>query len=87
VASNIVGGNGCKPRIQSEGRALRGTIIDCMTQVNVDVKNQAVRSILTDCLPISNDNAVLWRAVTTRDVDGKKVVTVQFSGQRRPPAP
>jgi hypothetical protein len=58
------------------------TIIDCWTEVNVDVKNQAVRSILTDCLPISNYKAVLWRAVTTRDVHGKTVVTVQFSGQR-----
>ena len=59
----------------------RDAFDDCVTQVEVNRKDQSVRSILTDCIPVQNYKPVLWRAVTTKK-DGQTNVLVQFYGPR-----
>jgi hypothetical protein len=54
---------------------------DCLTVVEVKATNEAIRSILTDHLPLTNYASILWRGVTTIE-SGKTSVMVQFYGPR-----
>jgi hypothetical protein len=42
---------------------------------------QPTDPLVADCIPLTNYNAVLWRAVTTLE-DGKTNVMVQFYGSK-----
>jgi hypothetical protein len=56
---------------------------DHVTKVEIHAKEQKVRDILTDCVPLEGGySPLLWFAETTI-VDGKPKTTVQYYGPRR----
>ena len=55
---------------------------DHLTKVNVKAKNEKVRDILTDCVPLSDYGSFLWIAETTKD-GGKCETVVQYFGPKR----
>ena len=68
----------------TEDNNIPGMVGDASTRVNVHATNETVRSIFTDCLSITNYNAILWRAVaTTATVGDTNCVLVQFFGPKK----
>lgn len=63
------------------GGSLRDMFGDYVTQVKIDVKNQTVREVLTDCVPLEKYSRLLWRA-KTRKMDGQYKTIVQYYGPR-----
>lgn len=55
---------------------------DHVTKVTVNVKNEKIRDILTDCVPVTNYSSSLWVAETTL-VGGKSKTVVQYFGPKR----
>lgn len=55
---------------------------DHLTQVTVQAKNEKVRDILTDCVPLTNYGPFLWTAETTK-VGLKSETVVQYFGPKR----
>lgn len=45
----------------------------------MDAKNQTVRSIFTDCIPLADYGPILWRAVS-KSQEGKEKIVVQYYG-------
>lgn len=60
----------------------RGDFDDCNTKVKIDAKNESVRNILTDCIPLKNYHRILWRAAAT-ERNGKPTVMIQFYGPKQ----
>lgn len=54
---------------------------DHVTQVDVDAKEESVRDILTNAVPIERYEPVLWVA-ETHDQDGKRETWIRFIGPR-----
>jgi hypothetical protein len=54
---------------------------DHVTEVSVNVKDQPVRQILTEAVPLKNYNRVLWFAETSKK-DGQWKTQVQFAGPK-----
>jgi hypothetical protein len=55
---------------------------DTLTKVNVKAKNEKVRDILTDCVPLTNYGSFLWIAETVK-VGAKTETIVQYFGPKR----
>jgi len=64
------------------GGVMSDAFDDHVTRVTVEAKNQQIRSILTDCVPLTHYGPRLWIAETRR-VDGKTKTTVQYYGPDR----
>jgi hypothetical protein len=67
---------------QQRGGAMYQGFDDQTTKVTVDARNEEVRRILTDYVPLQNYSIFVWRAVT-QDLQGKETTVVQFYGPRR----
>ena len=68
----------------------RGALIgdvpgDFRTQVKVDAKNQTVREVLTECVPLKDYSRVLWDTRTWKKKDGQYKTIVRYHGLRRLP--
>lgn len=70
---------GIRSGTETDGIGGESTIVDCLTTVEVNATNQSLRSIITECLPSSGYNPILWQAVTSIE-KGKLIVLVQFMG-------
>lgn len=57
-------------------------IADPVTEIEIDAKDQVVRDILTDCVPLKGYSPLLWRAETER-AEGKGKTIVQYYGPMR----
>ena len=66
----------------TETSGSQGAISDCITLVNVNSTNTAVRSILTDSIALDNYKVILWRSFTTYSEKGK-TCQVQFFGPKK----
>jgi hypothetical protein len=73
---------GIRSGTEIDGLGGESTIVDCVTTVEVNATNQSIRTVITECLPKTGYNPILWKAVTSVE-KGKPIVLVQFMG----PAP
>ena len=64
------------------GGDLRTAFDDHITKVNVKAKNEKLRDILTDCVPLASYGSFLWIAETTKVGETSKTV-VQYFGPKR----
>lgn len=74
LSSPLQGGIGTQ-RVFAVGQVT----MDFFTRVNFDVKNQTVRSILTDPVPIPKYSRILWDAVS-QEVNGKLKTSIAYHG-------
>ena len=58
---------------------------DFYTQVKVNAKNQTVREVLTECVPLKDYSRVLWDTRTWKKKDGQYQTIVRYHGLRRLP--
>jgi hypothetical protein len=68
----------------TRGGAIGEVFGDFKTQVKVDAKDQAVREVLTGCVPLKDYSPVLWDT-KTRKKDGQYKTIVRYHGPRRLP--
>ncbi len=66
------------------GGSTHDMLVDYITQVKVDAKNQTVREVLTGCVPLKNYSPILWTA-KTRKTDGRCKTTVGHAGPKSLP--
>jgi hypothetical protein len=71
------------PAIKSawRGGAIGEVLGDFRTQVRVRAKDESVREVLTECVPLKHYNRTLWIARTTKTNDNY-LTTVRYQGQR-----
>lgn len=72
------------PGIGERRGGLRGEdVADYATRVTLNVKDQKLRDVLTDCVPLEVYKSILWRAETSC-VDGQSKTTVRYYGVDTP---